>query len=202
MQRLLDCADGLRLRDMFPQARLFGGGCPVPQLLLRRGICRPGDVYVAVVDADGDGHDDVDLAVQRGAVAVVTERLVPVRVPCCIVPDSREAYGRMCQRLAGQPDRALRLVGVTGSHGKTTTSILTASVLQAAHQTVGATCSLGYSDGESTGTAEAATPPPQRTGPLAESQMTKTAVRTVSWRSPVTPWLLDNCRAFLWMRPS
>ena len=51
-------------------------------------------------------------------------------------------------------------VGVTGTHGKTTTSILIASVLQAAHQTVGVTCSLGYSDGESTGMADTATPPP------------------------------------------
>lgn len=161
MQRLLDCADGLRLREILPQGRLFGGAdVQFHNCCCDARICRPGDVYVAVVDADGDGHDDVDMAVQRGAVAVVTERLVPVRVPCCIVPDSREAYGRICQRLAGQPDRALHLVGVTGTHGKTTTSVLIASVLQAAHQTVGMTCSLGYCDGESTGMADGATPPP------------------------------------------
>ena len=144
MQQLLDCADGLRLREILPTAGFSAAAMSASSPVAVTRICRPGDVYVAVVDADGDGHDDVDKAVQRGAVAVVAERLLPVRVPCCIVPDSREAYGRICQRLAGQPDRALRLVGVTGTHGKTTTAMLIASVLQAAEQTVGVTCSLGY----------------------------------------------------------
>ncbi|MHB0960458.1 MAG: UDP-N-acetylmuramoyl-L-alanyl-D-glutamate--2,6-diaminopimelate ligase [Pirellulaceae bacterium] len=161
MQQFLDCADGLRLREILPYGRFIGGAdirfkscCSDPE------NCRPGDVYVAIVNADGDGHDDVDKAVQRGAVAVVAERLVPARVPCCVVPDSREAYGHICQRLAGQPDRALRLVGITGTHGKTTTAMLVASILQAAEHPVGMTCSLGYTDGESTAVAESTTPPP------------------------------------------
>jgi UDP-N-acetylmuramoyl-L-alanyl-D-glutamate--2,6-diaminopimelate ligase len=117
-------------------------------------------VYVAIVNAEGDGHDEVDKAVQRGAIAVVAERLVPTRVPCCVVPDTREAYGQICQRLAGQPDQSLRLVGISGTHGKTTTAMLVASILQAAQQPVGVTCSLGYTDGESTAMAESSTPPP------------------------------------------
>ena len=160
MQQLLDCADTLRLREILPHGRFFGTGdirvrscCSDPR------ICRPGDVYVAIVDADGDGHDEVDKAVERGAIAVVAERLLPTRVPCCVVPDSREAYGHICQRLAGQPDQALRLVGVTGTHGKTTTAMLITAVLQAAERNVGVTCSLGYSDGQTTAMADAATPP-------------------------------------------
>jgi UDP-N-acetylmuramoyl-L-alanyl-D-glutamate--2,6-diaminopimelate ligase len=160
MQQLLHCADALRLREILPHGRFFGAGdirvrscCSDPR------VCRPGDVYVAIVDADGDGHDEVDKAVERGAIAVVAERLLPTRVPCCVVPDSREAYGHICQRLAGQPDQSLRLVGVTGTHGKTTTAVLITAVLQAAERNVGVTCSLGYSDGETTATADAATPP-------------------------------------------
>jgi UDP-N-acetylmuramoyl-L-alanyl-D-glutamate--2,6-diaminopimelate ligase len=160
MQQLLDRADGLRLREILPHGRFIGAGdirvqscCSDPR------ACRPGDVYVAIVDAVGDGHDAVDKALERGAVAVVAERLLPIRVPCCVVPDTREAYGQICQRLAGQPDQRLRLVGVTGTHGKTTTAMLVAAVLQAAEQPVGITCSLGYSDGQVTAAAAAATPP-------------------------------------------
>jgi len=160
MQQLLDCADVLCLRDILPHGRFIGTAdirvrscCSDPR------ACRPGDVYVAIVDADGDGHDEVDKALRRGAVAVVAERLLPIRVPCCIVPDTREAYGQICQRLAGQPDRTLRLVGVTGTHGKTTTSMLVAAILQAAEHPVGVTCSLGYCDGQMTAAASAATPP-------------------------------------------
>lgn len=161
MQQLINRADGMRLRDVLPEGRHFGADdLRVHSCSSDPHRCRPGDVYVAIVSADGDGHDDVNIAVERGAVAVVSERFVPSRVPCCVVPDSREAYGHLCQRLAGQPDQSLRLVGVTGSHGKTTTSVLLASVLQAAHQTVGLTCSLGYCDGHETEAGEDATLPP------------------------------------------
>jgi UDP-N-acetylmuramoyl-L-alanyl-D-glutamate--2,6-diaminopimelate ligase len=160
MQQLLDCADGLHLREILPHGRFIGtrdirvrSCCSDPR------NCRPGDVYVAIVDADGDGHDEVDKAVARGAIAVVSERLLPTRVPCCVVADSREAYGQICQRLAGQPDQTLRLVGVTGTHGKTTTALLITAILQAADRNVGVTCSLGYSDGETMAAATAATPP-------------------------------------------
>lgn len=161
MQQLIDRADGVRLRDVLPEGRHFGADdLRVHSCSSDPQRCRPGDVYVAIVSADGDGHDEVRTAVERGAVAVVGERFVSSRVPCCVVPDSREAYGSLCQRLAGQPDQSLRLVGVTGSHGKTTTAVLLASVLQAAQQTVGLTCSLGYCDGQATETADSATPPP------------------------------------------
>ncbi len=161
MQQFLDCADGLRLREMLPYGRFSGAAdIRIKSCCSDSRVCRPGDVYVAIVNAEGDGHDEVDKAVQRGAVAVVTERLVPTRVPCCVVPDSREAYGYICQRLAGQPDQSLRLVGITGTHGKTTTAMLVTAILQAAQHPVGVTCSLGYTDGENMATAESATPPP------------------------------------------
>ncbi|MCU0962282.1 MAG: UDP-N-acetylmuramoyl-L-alanyl-D-glutamate--2,6-diaminopimelate ligase [Pirellulaceae bacterium] len=160
MQQLINRADGVRLRDVLPEGRYFGADdLQVHSCSSDPQRCRPGDVFVAIVSADGDGHDDVPAAVQRGAVAVVGERLVPSRVPCCVVPDSREAYGYLCQRLAGQPDQSLHLVGVTGSHGKTTTAVLLASVLQAAQQSVGMTCSLGYCDGQETEPADDTTPP-------------------------------------------
>ena len=147
-------------------------------------VCRPGDVYVAIVDADGDGHDEVDKAVQRGAVAVVSERLVPTRVPCCVVPDSREAYGHICQRLAGQPDQSLRLVGVTGTHGKTTTAMLITAVLQAARAAGGRDLFAGIH-----ATARPRRRPRRRlrrrTNWLAGwHRWSPTAVRTAWWRSP------------------
>ncbi|NLX53513.1 MAG: UDP-N-acetylmuramoyl-L-alanyl-D-glutamate--2,6-diaminopimelate ligase [Planctomycetaceae bacterium] len=160
MQQLVACADALCLRDILPHGRFIGASdIRVRSCSSDPRKCRPGDVYVAIVDADGDGHDEADEAVAGGAIAVVSERLLPVRVPCCVVADTREAYGQICQRLAGQPDRALRLVGVTGTHGKTTTALLITAILRAAQQNVGVTCSLGYSDGATTAAAQTATPP-------------------------------------------
>ncbi len=202
MQQFLDCADGLRLREILPHGRFFGAAdirikscCSDPR------ICRPGDVYVAIVNADGDGHDEVDKAVQRGAIAVVAERLVPTRVPCCVVPDSREAYGQICQRLAGQPDQSLRLVGITGTHGKTTTAMLVASILQAAQHPVGVTCSLGYTDGESTAMAESATPPPHELARWLTANGRQRVLARCRRGLQQRAWRLGTCPVCPWMPP-
>jgi UDP-N-acetylmuramoyl-L-alanyl-D-glutamate--2,6-diaminopimelate ligase len=140
--------DGVvRLSSVLPTARRWGG----PDILLRSccsdaGQVRPGDVYVALIHADGDGHDDLDRAVQQGAVAAVVERPLAVAIPQYVVEDTREAYGRLCQQIAGQPTRHLHTIGVTGSHGKTSVTLLLASILKAAGHQPGTSHSLGWSD--------------------------------------------------------
>ena len=164
MQQLLRPADGVSLRHVLPCGKFSGlggedlriHGCHTDHRL----IC-PGDLFVAVVDADSNGHDHVAEAIARGASAVVAERLLPVPVPCCVVTDTREAYGRLCQHLAGLPHRQLELVGITGTFGKTVTAMLMTSVLQAANRQSGVICSIGCSDSEVTGelSSEAIRPP-------------------------------------------
>lgn len=147
MQRLLKRQFGVNLNEQFPTAQCFGGEeVRVGSCCSDARQCRDGDVYVALVDEEGDGHDGVCEAVRRGAAAVLSERFLPVNVPLFVVDDTRVAYGQLCQRLAGQPAESLRMIGVTGTNGKTTTSMLIASVLDAAKQRVGVTSTLGYSD--------------------------------------------------------
>jgi UDP-N-acetylmuramoyl-L-alanyl-D-glutamate--2,6-diaminopimelate ligase len=119
-----------------------------------------GDLFVALPGSQSDGHDYVAEAVARGCSAVLSERpLEGIDVPNCVVPNSREAYGRICQALAGNPSLKLKLVGVTGTNGKTTTSWLVASVLSAAGHRVGLLGTLGYFDGEEVQPAALTTPP-------------------------------------------
>jgi UDP-N-acetylmuramoyl-L-alanyl-D-glutamate--2,6-diaminopimelate ligase len=148
MQQALESRAGVTVRELLSDARLIGNGnirvigcCGVAS------ECQPGDVYVAVTDATGDGHDDVQLAVDNGAVAIVSERLLPLQVPSLLVQDTREAYGKICHTLTGNPTSRMRTIGVTGTNGKTVTSLLMASVLKAAGDSVGYTTSAGYSDG-------------------------------------------------------
>ena len=123
-------AGGISLRHLLPEARIFGSQdiefrscCSSPD------DCQPGDLFVAICGADDDSHDWATTAVENGAVAVVVERYLPVRVPQCLVGDSRLAYGIICQALAGDPTCQMRTIGVTGSNGKTVTSMLIASIL-------------------------------------------------------------------------
>ncbi len=122
-------------------------------------LVRPGDLFVAIVGGGCDGHDFVQEAVRAGATAVLAERMLPITVPCVVVEDSRAAYGRICQALAGYPSRQLGVIGVTGTNGKTTTTHLIASVLAQAGLPAGICGTLGAFDGLDAVDASHTTPP-------------------------------------------
>ncbi|MHB0856715.1 MAG: UDP-N-acetylmuramoyl-L-alanyl-D-glutamate--2,6-diaminopimelate ligase [Anaerolineae bacterium] len=100
---------------------------------------RPGDLFVAVPGVAVDGHQFVADALRAGAVACVVERPLPELdgLPTAIVPDAREAVAYLHAALNGFPARRLKVIGVTGTDGKTTTTRLIASILKAAGKRVG-----------------------------------------------------------------
>lgn len=109
---------------------------------------RPGDLFAALRGTRHDGHDFVVEAVRRGCGAVLAEKpLRGIAVPICYVPDTRDAYGRVVHALAGDPALGLKIIGVTGTNGKTTTAHLIASILSAAGCEPGIVGTLGCFDG-------------------------------------------------------
>lgn len=85
----------------------------------------PGALFVAVDGVSVDGHRFIDNAVAAGAAAVVAARNTGnINVPCFIVDDTRDALGRLASRFFGDPSDELKLIGVTGTNGKTTTATL------------------------------------------------------------------------------
>ncbi|VAW29957.1 UDP-N-acetylmuramoylalanyl-D-glutamate--2,6-diaminopimelate ligase [hydrothermal vent metagenome] len=84
---------------------------------------QPGDVFVAVSGTQVDGHLFIDSAVRQGAVAVVCEVLpqnINTKVVWIKVKDSAFALGQMAANFYNRPSEKLKLVGVTGTNGKTT----------------------------------------------------------------------------------
>jgi UDP-N-acetylmuramoyl-L-alanyl-D-glutamate--2,6-diaminopimelate ligase len=150
----------LSLRALLPEAVFPGsddirvGGCQCDSRQVQ-----PGEVFAALPGSRHDGRDFVTEAIARGAAGIVCQPpLDAAGVPVCIVSNAREAYGRICQALAGNPSHQLKLIGVTGASGKTATSCLIASILCTADHRVGLLGSLGYSDGRMVGPAAHATP--------------------------------------------
>src|SRR2546421_5728734 len=90
----------------------------------------PGALFFCVPGFRADGHDFAPDAVARGAAALVCERPLGLGVPEVVVPSVRAAMGEMASRFYGDPTRALRVVGITGTNGKTTTAFLTRSILE------------------------------------------------------------------------
>jgi UDP-N-acetylmuramoyl-L-alanyl-D-glutamate--2,6-diaminopimelate ligase len=97
-----------------------------------------GMLFVAYRGVGVDGHCFVDDAIARGAAAVVVEGPIEgLAVPCVQVSDGREALAWLSAAWHGYPSRAMRVVGITGTDGKTTTANLVYSILRAAGRRVG-----------------------------------------------------------------
>ncbi len=99
---------------------------------------KPGCLFAAVPGLRYDGHDYAADAVQRGAAALLVERPLPeLSVPQVVVADTREALGKVGANFYGHPAEKLRVIGVTGTNGKTTTTYMIRSVLEQAGHKVG-----------------------------------------------------------------
>lgn len=112
---------------------------------------RPGDCFVAIRGASSDGHQFIAEAMARGASAVVAERLpaeLPAQpCPCIVVPDTKQALAVLAAKFYGHPSRKLRLLGVTGTNGKTTTTYLMKHVLEASGRRTGMLGTIVYQIG-------------------------------------------------------
>ena len=87
---------------------------------------RPGDLYAALPGTRAHGADFADRALDAGAVVVLTDADGLTRLPpgtaAIVVPDPRRVLGRLAARIYGDPASDLRVIGVTGTQGKTTTT--------------------------------------------------------------------------------
>jgi UDP-N-acetylmuramoyl-L-alanyl-D-glutamate--2,6-diaminopimelate ligase len=89
----------------------------------------PGALHVCVPGFTADGHDFAAPAVANGAAALVVERELDVAAPQIVVQSARRAMAAAADAFYGHPSGAMRVVGVTGTSGKTTTTFLMHAVL-------------------------------------------------------------------------
>jgi UDP-N-acetylmuramoyl-L-alanyl-D-glutamate--2,6-diaminopimelate ligase len=91
----------------------------------------PGSLYCCITGTTADGHAFAPAAVEAGAVALLCERLVPVDAAQVRVANTRAAMGPVAAAFHGHPSRRLRVVGITGTNGKTTATHFLQAVLEA-----------------------------------------------------------------------
>lgn len=97
----------------------------------------PGYAFVCIKGFETDGHTYVDKAIENGAALIVAQDRIESSVPVCYVADTRNTLADMSCRFYGNPSENFKLVGVTGTNGKTTVTHLIKSILEQAGKEVG-----------------------------------------------------------------
>ncbi|NBR72543.1 MAG: UDP-N-acetylmuramoyl-L-alanyl-D-glutamate--2,6-diaminopimelate ligase, partial [Proteobacteria bacterium] len=118
-----------------------------------------GSIFCTWKGKKSDGHAFVSEAVERGAVAVVAEKkTVDAVIPRIRVENGRRALGRMAANFYGNPSRELRVIGVTGTNGKTSTAMLLQCLFEGAGLRCGFMGTIGNDLGKGRQPAKQTTP--------------------------------------------
>ncbi|MFQ6672331.1 MAG: UDP-N-acetylmuramoyl-L-alanyl-D-glutamate--2,6-diaminopimelate ligase [Candidatus Tectimicrobiota bacterium] len=129
----------------------------VASVVSHSGEASPGACFVAIRGTTADGHSFIPEAVQKGAVLVLAEGSVPSQAlhppgsagaTLAVVANTRRALALVARNFFGDPSRQLALIGVTGTNGKTTTTLLTESILRVAGIRTGLVGTLFYRFGD------------------------------------------------------
>lgn len=109
---------------------------------------KPGMVFVCIKGQKYDGHDAAKAMLEKGAAVVVAERDLGHGEKQIVVGDTRKVYGDLCAAWYGHPERQMRIIGVTGTNGKTTTATLIKEMLKQAGEKVGLIGTVQYEIGD------------------------------------------------------
>ena len=124
-----------------------------------RAVCDAG-LFFCIRGGTVDAHRFAPQALENGCVALVVEYKLDVDCPQVIVSDVRAAMTRIASAFNGHPERRLRLIGVTGTKGKTTTTFLLKSIFEAAGMRCGIIGTTGCIAGETKLPSRLTTPDP------------------------------------------
>lgn len=106
-------------------------------------LATTGSLFVAIRGLEVDGHLYVGEAARRGSSALLVEDFVATDLPQIKVPDTRLALGPAASLIFGDPSRQLELIGITGTNGKTTVTVMIESIASAADLPFGRLGTLG-----------------------------------------------------------
>ena len=168
--QLSSLLDGLDVREVRGDASVEITGVTHDSRLVQ-----PGSLFCCVPGRVSDGHDHAPAAVAAGASALLCERVLDLAAAEVVVADARAAMGPVAAAFHGHPSRAMDVVGVTGTNGKTTTTWLLRAILEHAGRPTGV---IGTLDG--TRTTPEATDLQARLAGLRDEGMTAVAMEVSS----------------------
>ncbi len=137
---------------------LHGGDVTLSSIEYDSRKVKEGSLFCCIVGTFFDGHAYAKSAIENGAAALVVERELDFDVPQLVVENSRIAMAKMSAEWFNHPEKELRIVGVTGTNGKTTTTYMIKSVMERAGIKTGLIGTIRNMIGDKTIEAEHTTP--------------------------------------------
>ena len=112
-------------------------------------LAKPGCAFVCLRGAVSDGHKYAAMAAEKGAAVIIAEEPVEVPVPVILTENTRLALAYLSAKFFGNPaDHDIRVIGITGTKGKTTTAFMLRSILEAAGHKTGVIGTIGVAYGD------------------------------------------------------
>lgn len=142
MKRLSELLDNVRVIEIENSSNPYILGLEYDSRRVEQGFC-----FFAVVGGANDGHNYIDSAIERGAKAIICQQMPELQregVAYVVVEDSNIAMAAIAASFYGHPSEELRLVGVTGTNGKTTTATLLYDMFTAMGYKVGLISTVVY----------------------------------------------------------
>jgi len=138
------------LIKIIPQKEVFGDiEQNVAKIEYDSRLVTPEDMFVALPGARFDGHDYIEAAIKAGAMSILCEKDFKQDVPCkIIVPDSRHALALVAAKFYGFQSRKMKLSGITGTNGKTTTVYMVRSIFETRGKKTGLMGTIEYLAGQ------------------------------------------------------
>ena len=116
-----------KLNDLYPG---IGTDIVIKRVSINSKEVEPGDLFVCTMGVTADRHDFIDNAIENGASAIVVSKDIRDKsVPIIKVPDTNRELPYLCQKLYDYPDKKLKMIGVTGTDGKTSVSTIIQSLI-------------------------------------------------------------------------
>ena len=136
--KLKEIIDNLQVKKVLGETDISISGVKINSKELKKG-----DLYICLQGNNFDGHDYAIEAKRYGAVALLCERELEVDLPQIIVSDTRYAMSKVASVFYKNPSKKMKIIGVTGTNGKTTVTHLIKKILESAGKKVGLIGTLG-----------------------------------------------------------
>lgn len=153
---------------------------------------KSGYLFVCIKGFKSDGHEYATMALEKGAVAVISERDLGLDSQI-VVEDSHAAYSKICANWFGNPAKSLKLIGVTGTNGKTSVTYMLKKVLEAAGYKVGLIGTIQNMIGDESIATENTTPNAYDLNSLFALMKAKGCTYVIM---EVSSHALDQCRVY------